>query len=60
MRLAAVKRRRVQGESRSGLTVHFELVAKLSTEGDLAIQRAGRPAGATNIVIPMKSNLVQL
>ena len=39
---------------------HAELVAKLSTQGDLAIQRASRFAGVTNIVIPMKCNLALL
>lgn len=39
---------------------HAELVAKLSTQGDLSIQRANRFAGATNIVIPMKCDLTLL
>jgi hypothetical protein len=39
---------------------HFELVAKLKTEGELAIQRAARFAGATNIVIPMPCDLTLL
>jgi hypothetical protein len=39
---------------------HVELVAKLRSEGELAIQRAARFAGATNIVIPMKCDLTLL
>jgi hypothetical protein len=37
---------------------HSQLVAKLSTQAELAIHRAGRYAGATDIVIPMKCDLV--
>ena len=39
---------------------HAELVAKLTPQGTLAIERASRFAGATNIVIPMKCNLTLL
>lgn len=39
---------------------HAELVAKLSTQGERALQRAIRFAGETNIVIPMKCTLVLL
>jgi len=39
---------------------HAELVAKLAAQGDLALQRAARFTGATNIVIPMKCDLVLL
>lgn len=39
---------------------HSELVAKLSTQGDLAIQRAARFIGATNIAIPMSYELTLL
>jgi hypothetical protein len=39
---------------------HAELVAKLSSQGDLAIERAIRFAGETDIVIPMKCTLVLL
>ena len=37
---------------------HAELVSKLSTQGDLAIQRAARFAGAADITIPMKCTLI--
>jgi hypothetical protein len=39
---------------------HAELVAKLSTQGDLAIQRALRLAGETDIVVPMRCILALL
>jgi len=39
---------------------HPELVAKLKNEGELAIQRAARFAGAANIVIPMPCDLTLL
>jgi ubiquinone/menaquinone biosynthesis C-methylase UbiE len=39
---------------------HLELLAKLKNEGELAIQRAARFAGATNIVIPMPCDLTLL
>ena len=37
-----------------------ELLAKVSSQGTLAIERAQRFAGATNITIPMKCQLALL
>jgi hypothetical protein len=39
---------------------HAELAAKLSSQGPLALERARRCAGATNIAIPMPYELVLL
>ena len=39
---------------------YAELVAKLAAQGDLAVQRAAHFADVTNIVIPMKCDLVLL
>jgi len=39
---------------------HVELLAKVTVQGDVAIQRAQRFAGATDIVIPMSYQLALL
>jgi hypothetical protein len=54
-RLGIRRRERFQDEQRFGN--HAELLAKVSPQGPLAVERAQRFAGATNIVIPMSYEL---
>ncbi|HVO82645.1 MAG TPA: hypothetical protein VMT28_18090 [Terriglobales bacterium] len=49
------RRERFQAEQRFGN--HAELLAKVSLQGPVAIERAQRFAGATDIVIPMSYEL---